>query len=211
MFLNVPFDDEYEPLYVALVAGVTAFGGTPRAVLEIPPQRDRLTRLRAIISECDASIHDLSRVETSGQPPVPRFNMPFELGLAIGILGVDHNWFVFERVPYQLSRSLSDIAGYDGPIHHGTAEGILRAVADTMGTKGGQIGHADLLDVARDLQKVARNIKNEHDSLFKRAAFADLVFAAKKAVEDRVASKKRGAPGWLHRAKVRGSKKRARP
>ena len=105
--------------------------------------------------------------------------MPFELGLAIGILGVDRNWFVFERVPYQLSRSLSDIAGYDGPIHHGTAEGILRAVADTMGTKGGQIGHADLLDVARDLQKVARNIKNEHDSLFKRAAFADLVLRRK--------------------------------
>ena len=67
--LNVPFDGaQYEPLYVALVAGVTAFGGTPRAVRALPPQRDRLRRLRSIISECDASIHDLSRVETSGQP-----------------------------------------------------------------------------------------------------------------------------------------------
>lgn len=56
VFLNFPFDDDYEPLYVALIAALTAFGFVPRTVLEIPPQKDRLNRLRALIAECDASV-----------------------------------------------------------------------------------------------------------------------------------------------------------
>jgi hypothetical protein len=49
VFLNVPFDEDYEPLYVALIAALTAFGSTPRTVLEIPTQIARLDRLRALI------------------------------------------------------------------------------------------------------------------------------------------------------------------
>src|SRR5437773_11991614 len=38
-FLNVPYDDEYELLYVALVAGLVAFGLNPRATLERSEER----------------------------------------------------------------------------------------------------------------------------------------------------------------------------
>jgi hypothetical protein len=82
VFLNVPFDQKYQPLFVALIAGLTGIGCTPRCVLEVPSSRDRLDRLVRLIGTCGASVHDLSRVELTRRPfRVPRFNMPFELGL----------------------------------------------------------------------------------------------------------------------------------
>lgn len=186
VFLNLPFDDDYAPLYVALVAALTAFGITPRSVLEIPPQDVRLDRLRAIILECGASIHDLSRVELSGKPdPVPRFNMPFELGLALGHHHrVKHTWFILEAVQHRVMRSLSDLNGYDALIHGGTPEGILRAVTNAFGTGGKRkVGHADLVTLSKALQGVAVRIKKDHKTLFSRAAFADLVLAAQKLAQ----------------------------
>ncbi len=41
VFLDVPFDARYEPLFVGLVAAVTALGRIPRCVLEIQPSKDR--------------------------------------------------------------------------------------------------------------------------------------------------------------------------
>jgi hypothetical protein len=200
VFLNFPFNEDYEPLYVALVAGVTAFGATPRTVLEIDTQRARLERLRTLIAECDASIHDLSCVEAFGDPPLPRFNMPFELGLTLGIHRDEHRWFIFERVPYRASRSLSDLGGYDGAIHRGTPEGVLQAVTNAIGTKDRRVRHGDLLDVWRNLRDVAPRIRKDRGSLFNRAAFEDLVFAAKAAVGERF-SPHPSAPAKRHRSR----------
>ena len=87
VFLNVPFDRRYESLYLALIAGLSGLGLTPRCVLEVPAgARNRLERLFALLRSCGASIHDLSRVELSPDAPrCPRFNMPFELGLAAAL------------------------------------------------------------------------------------------------------------------------------
>ena len=80
VFINCPFDKNYEKLFLALIAGLTGLGLTPRCVLEIPPNRSRLERLFELIERCASSVHDLSRVELSlRRPRVPRFNMPFEL------------------------------------------------------------------------------------------------------------------------------------
>src|SRR5262245_52056237 len=83
VFLNVPFDTEYAPLFLALIAGLTALGRTPHCVLEVASGgRNRLERIFSLMESCDASIHDLSRITLSGPQDVPRFNMPFELGMA---------------------------------------------------------------------------------------------------------------------------------
>src|SRR2546428_5356689 len=84
-FLNVPYDDEYEHLYVALVAGLVAFGLNPRATLELPGPERRLSRILRLLKSCRYSFHDLSRVQLSHG--APRFNMPFELGVAGGLGG----------------------------------------------------------------------------------------------------------------------------
>ena len=82
VFLNIPYDTAFQRLYLAYIAGLSAFGLTPRATLEIPGGERRLDRIFELIQSCRYSIHDLSRVQLDRRPPVtPRFNMPFEFGL----------------------------------------------------------------------------------------------------------------------------------
>ncbi|MGB6803656.1 MAG: hypothetical protein WBE31_15415, partial [Candidatus Sulfotelmatobacter sp.] len=86
MFLNIPYDSEFENLFLAYIAAVSAFGFIPRATLEIPFSRRRLDRILDLIGDCRYSVHDLSRVQIDrAPPPTPRFNMPFELGLTVGL------------------------------------------------------------------------------------------------------------------------------
>jgi len=104
VFINVPFDSQYEPLFLALIAGLVSLGLNPRSVVQIGGSTDRLRRLLEIIQECPFSIHDLSRVQASGRGSfrVPRFNMPFELGLAAAVSmtasGTARQWRVIESV-----------------------------------------------------------------------------------------------------------------
>lgn len=112
VFVNCPFDPDYEPLFVALIAGLTAYGRVPRCVLEVRPNRDRLTRLAAVMQECALSGHDLSRAKRHrlNWHLTPRFNMPFQFGLALGVCGVArHQYLVLEARRGRLNVSLSDL------------------------------------------------------------------------------------------------------
>lgn len=132
VFLNIPFDVEYSPLFIALVAGLTGLGRKPRCVLEVPSGGiNRLERIFSLVASCGASIHDLSRVGLSGDLHVPRFNMPFELGMAYSLsrLG-SHSFFVLEEKSFRLQASLSDLNGHDPHIHEGNPTAVLRCVLD---------------------------------------------------------------------------------
>ena len=99
VFLNIPYDDAVENLLLAYIAGLSAFGFAPRATLEIPFSRRRLERIISLIESSEYSIHDMSRVQLDRNAPrTPRFNMPFELGLTVGIRNRKHSWIVCERV-----------------------------------------------------------------------------------------------------------------
>lgn len=41
-FLNIPFDQQFEPLYLAFIAGLSGFGLIPQSVLQIPGSQRRL-------------------------------------------------------------------------------------------------------------------------------------------------------------------------
>jgi hypothetical protein len=84
VFVNVPFDDDYAPLFDALIFTIYACGYRARCALEENDSGDiRLDKLVQLISASPRSIHDLSRVEL-GENELPRFNMPFELGMSLG-------------------------------------------------------------------------------------------------------------------------------
>ncbi|MGH2626137.1 MAG: hypothetical protein ACRDHY_05750 [Anaerolineales bacterium] len=85
----------------------------PRATLEIPSPARRLDRILELIAACRYSFHDLSRVQLSGG--APRFNMPFEVGLAVATARwrPAHQWFLLEARPYRLQQTLSDLGGTD--------------------------------------------------------------------------------------------------
>ena len=85
VFLNIPYDAQFHNLALAYVAGIACFGLTSRATIEVPGGARRLDRIIELIGTCTYSIHDLSRVQLDRtMPQTPRFNMPFELGLAVG-------------------------------------------------------------------------------------------------------------------------------
>ena len=130
VFLNIPYDPPFSPLFLAYIAGISVFGLVPRATLEIPGSTRRLDRIITLIKSCQYSIHDLSRVELDPTPPAtPRFNMPFELGLAVALDAAfpkkRHTWFVFETAQWRMQKSLSDLNGTDVYVHGGTVEGVF--------------------------------------------------------------------------------------
>jgi len=85
IFINCPFDDEYQKLYYSIVFVVLDCGFIPRSTKEIDDSsRLRLKSITEIIQKCKYGIHDLSRVELDDDNQLPRFNMPFELGIFYG-------------------------------------------------------------------------------------------------------------------------------
>src|SRR5215203_6365251 len=85
VFVNCPFDPHYKPLFYAIVFTVVRSGFRVRCALETDDATEnRFSKISVIVKECRYGIHDISRTEADGDPPLPRFNMPLELGLFLG-------------------------------------------------------------------------------------------------------------------------------
>ena len=136
VFLNIPYDRKFSPLYLAYIAGLIELGLTPKATLGIPGGINRLDRIFDLIQTCRYSVHDLSRVQLDRKPPcTPRFNMPFELGLAVGWAKLNpagHTWFVYETQKRRAEKSISDLNGTDCNIHSGEPAGVMRELCDSF-------------------------------------------------------------------------------
>jgi hypothetical protein len=136
VFLNIPYDNRYRRLYLAYIVGLSYLGLEPRVTLGIPGGERRLDRILALIQSCQFSIHDLSCVQLDHHSPrTPRFNMPFELGLAVAWANLNpksHSWFVCESKNRRLQKSLSDLNGTDPNIHAGTVEGVMRELCNAF-------------------------------------------------------------------------------
>jgi hypothetical protein len=189
VFLNVPFDAPYGRLLAALVAGLACVGRVPRCVLEIPPSEKRLVRIVELIEQCPVSIHDLSRVRASrvGGFHAPRFNMPFELGIAYALhLSKGHRFFLLEERSHRLQMTLSDMNGYDPQIHRGKQEGVLRAVLNCLGAPGGRVALDDLSKVNRKLSAFIGELKKQGygSGILEPEAFRLAVGAGTQYAED---------------------------
>jgi hypothetical protein len=111
----------------------------------------------------------------------PRFNMPFELGLAVGRTKrrhLKHEWFVFEARPFRLQRSLSDLNGIDPHVHHAQPQRVLVELTNALVRADRQPTLGELTEVYRVLQRGAVRIRKVNAGLFGARAFRDLVFLA---------------------------------
>ncbi|MBV9156625.1 MAG: hypothetical protein JO097_10210 [Acidobacteriaceae bacterium] len=112
--------------------------------------------------ECRYSIHDLSRVQLSRtRPRAPRFNMPFELGLAVGWTSMNprrHSWFVCDAVPHRILKSMSDLAGTDINIHEGTPKGVMRELCNIFVRRSVRPDVTDLMRVYRAVRAAVPQI-----------------------------------------------------
>ena len=145
VFLNLPFDESYEPVLVASVSALAALGLRARSVLEVAADgAHRLDRLLGIIEDCGASLHDLSWVALD-DGKYPRFNMPFELGLDYGLAQGgrgrlrDKRLLVIAQDPYKYQAALSDIAGWDIGTHRGEFDQAIRQVRNWLAATEGSI------------------------------------------------------------------------
>ena len=134
VFINCPFDEDYAPLFEALVFTINSSGYRVRCALEENDSGDlRFDKLCRLISQSRRSVHDLSGVEL-GDGGLPRFNMPFGYGLYLGArkFGAKNHRektaLAMVRERFRLPEYLLDAAGSDPECHHGKVEEVIRIV-----------------------------------------------------------------------------------
>ena len=139
IFINCPFDSEYLPLFRALVFTISKCGYRPRCALEdSDSSQNRLDKIMSIIDECGLGLHDISRTEPDQLTQLPRFNMPFELGLFLGA----RRWgqsghrekkcLILDQEPYRYRKFISDIAGQDPEAHDQNPQKLVTVVRDWL-------------------------------------------------------------------------------
>jgi len=189
VFLNIPYDDQFQSLCLAYICGITAFGFFPRATLEIPGGSRRLDRIFKLIQSCRFSVHDLSRVELDKKvPPTPRFNMPFELGLSVAWERVGkskHTWFVFEGRARRLTKSLSDLNGTDEYIHGVAITGVFRELCSAFVRPGRQPSVQQMRKVYREVEKRVPEILRRAGtkSIYNARVFKDICVVASASAD----------------------------
>lgn len=124
VFINCPFDKEYSPLLRALTFTLLYLELEPNLSQTLSSSSIRINQIKQHIKQCKFSIHDLSRSKALVQDELPRFNMPFELGLDIGAAEYggkklkSKQTLILETEKYHYQKVLSDIAGQDIANHN---------------------------------------------------------------------------------------------
>lgn len=182
----MPYAKRYERVYLAFIAATAGHGLFPSAAVHDPSSRYQLDRIYDLIAGAQVSLHDLSWMSLDRKSPrTPRLNMAFELGLAVAVArapGSNHEWFVFDTVPYRLDKALSDLGGIRPRIHDFTPEGVLRAVMNALARQKYQPTLAELLAIYGEVEKGAQRIKRKYSNdLFDTRPFKELAYAAIEA------------------------------
>ncbi len=139
VFLNVPFDDAYRPLFEAMVFALFDCDFRPRCAIEgSDGGHVRVQKIAVIIRECGLGIHDISRTQLDKKSRLPRFNMPFELGLFLGAKWFGDpsqqrkNTLVLDSERYRYQQFLSDIAGQDIKAHRNQPATLIKVVRNWL-------------------------------------------------------------------------------
>lgn len=136
VFINCPFDEAYKPIFDAIVFSILDSGFTPRCAMEIDDSAQaRIDKIFRIIEECKYAVHDLSRTDPDPESKLPRFNMPLELGMFLGVrhAGQSHQrkkaCLILDIERFRYQKFISDISGQDIKAHTNdpkTAVGLVR-------------------------------------------------------------------------------------
>jgi len=187
VFSNVPYEPSYERVFTALIATLVALGRKPTIVAEVPDQgHGRLQRIYREMAGCRVSFHDLSLVKSK----LPRFNMPFELGIAWALQEQyprRYDFFVFEAKPFRIQETLSDFNGIDPKVHGNTGKGAIAAALDCLGRKNNDLTVSDIHPLFLELRRISPDLKKENHSLrlYSARTFRALVSSATILAEER--------------------------
>lgn len=124
VFINCPFDKDYIFLIRPLIYTLIYLGLIPKLSQTISSSTIRINEIKKLIKNCKYGIHDLSRSKALNAGDLPRFNMPYELGLDIGAMEYGtgklrtKKILILETEKYYYQKILSDIAGQDIENHN---------------------------------------------------------------------------------------------
>jgi hypothetical protein len=155
-------------LFLAYIAGLAALRLLPQTTLEIPGGERRLDRILDLIQSCPFSVHDLTQIDT------PRFNMPFELGLAVACQKLalrQQKWFVFVAKRRRIERALSDLDGTDAYIHHGRPSGVFCELNNAF-------VRSERRPTVQQMRRIFQGLKGELPALLRNAG-ASSCFSAR--------------------------------
>lgn len=164
VFINCPFDEGFKDIFYALVFTTYHCGFIPRCSLEENnATNNRLEKIKNLIGGCKYGIHDLSRIELNSEL-LPRFNMPFELGLFFGAqeYGTEHQKekvaLVLEREKFQSQKFLSDLSGIDTNAHNNETEKAIKIVRDWLKTSSNALSIPGHLTINNHYIDFTKNI-----------------------------------------------------
>lgn len=134
VFINCPFDNDFKPLLKALVFELIYLGFTPKLSQTLSSSSIRVNQIKDLIKSCKFGIHDLSRSKAMSDGELPRFNMPYELGLDIGALEYGSRKLktkkilILETERFHYQKVISDIAGQDIENHNDDPKKLITKV-----------------------------------------------------------------------------------
>lgn len=183
VFINCPYDKRYWQFLDAICFTLQMCGFMPRSALEFTDSSTaRMAKIFQLIGTCKFSIHELSRVELDSSTELPRFNMPFELGVFLGAkqFGDEAHrhktCVVLESDEHRYRAFLSDMAGYDIQFHKGDLGHLMTCVRnylrgiDAEDREAVPIpGASEIIlkyaEYRRDLPETARNLQTADGDL----------------------------------------------
>ena len=143
VFINCPFDDDYRVLLRPLLFSILYFQLDPKIALTESSANIRVNQIKQHIRNSKFSIHDLSRSKPMKRNELPRFNMPYELGLDIGCAEFGSKNFKEKRIliletdKFHYQKVLSDISGQDIENHDNDPATIIRKIRNWLSTVDG--------------------------------------------------------------------------
>ncbi|MGY3232729.1 hypothetical protein ACVWWJ_004213 [Luteibacter sp. HA06] len=205
VFINCPFTADFRQLHEAMIFTVLACRFRPRSALEAGNSGDvRLDKIVRLMKESEFSVHDLSAVGLDAASGLPRFNMPFELGIAVGLKKAtrtyaSHSLLILEHEKYASQKCLSDIAGQDLQAHGWDTARLIPIVRNWLRTEsrrtdipGGTRIIIEYANFNANLPRMCIRADLDRDAL----PFVDLVALAQT---------------WLQQARSRPTARPARP
>jgi hypothetical protein len=179
VFINCPFDVAYQSIFAATVFAVHRAGFFARSALEsLDSSRTRLHTIVQLIAACRYGVHDLSRTELDERHGLPRFNMPFELGVFLGCQQYGNarqrtkSLLVLDTEQHRYQQFLSDIAGQDILAHGNDPKLAIRRIRDRLRTTSGHQGIVggeqmwrDFIQFQADLPRICLELRLQPQEL----------------------------------------------
>jgi hypothetical protein len=202
VFINCPFSSDYDSHFKAIVFTVIRSGFNPRCTREDADDGHvRYDKICKIIAECKFGVHDISYTGLYGDPqqdpdfPLPRFNMPLELGLFLGAKRFDKTQsekrlLIFDRDEFRFQKFISDLSGQDIHFHQNDIKQLivklaawLRAATRRTTVPGGEAIANEHGDFVAELPSILENLALDIGEV----SYHDFVWLAKEWISQRQA------------------------